>query len=59
MEARKVMGFQLQPKRSTENTPASPTSLDIDRDETGSDQEIPLENGLRQAPLIEPIEPIF
>ena len=53
------MGFQLQPKRSTENTPASPTSLDIDRDETGSDQEIPLENGLRQAPLIEPIEPIF
>ena len=53
------MEFHLQPKRSTENTPDSPTSLDINRDETDSDQEILLENGLRQAPLIEPIEPIF
>ena len=53
------MAFHLQPKQSTENTPASTTSLDIDRDETDSDQEILLENKLRQAPLIAPIEPIF
>ena len=47
MEAKKVMGFQFQPKRNTENIPASPASLDVDRDETGSDEEIASEKGLR------------